>query len=143
MRRYYPLVWLLALGVVPGWVAAAELRASKSEVRKEVVAVVEAQLAAFRAGDAAKAYGFAAAPLRAQTPLRAFRTILQTNYPEIWTNTHAEFGLVRDDGARASVRVQVYSKDGGAAFDYVLLKERGGWRIGSVLRYLARKKDDV
>lgn len=143
MQRFCPLLWLLVLGMVPGWVAAAELRTSKSAVRKEAIAVVEAQLAAFRAGDAAKAYGFAAAPLRAQTPLRAFGTILQTNYPEIWANTHAEFGLVRDDGARATLRVQVYSRDGDAAFDYVLLREGGGWRIGSVLRYVARKKDDV
>ena len=112
-----------------------ELRASKPEVRTAVVAVIEAQLAAFRAGEGAKAYGFAAAPLRAQTPLRAFLAIVQTNYPEIWASKRAEHGLVRDDGARATVRVHVFSAASDAAYDYVLFKEPAGWRIGSVLRH--------
>lgn len=132
---------LLALAAASG--SAAELRASKPDVRRDVVAVIEAQLEAFRAGDAAKAYGLAAASLRAQTPLRTFASILQTNYPEIWANTGAQYGLVRDDGTRARLLVRVSSEKGDAAFDYVLLRERGGWRVGSVLRQTARKKDDV
>lgn len=139
-------LWLFSLFMLiggPGSAAAAELRASKAEMRKEVIAVVEAQLAAFRAGDMMNAYGYAAVPLRAQNPLRAFMAIVQTNYPEIWASTRAAFGLVRDDGARATVLVHVFSNAGDAPFDYVLLKERGGWRIGSVVRHVARKKDDI
>lgn len=143
MRRCFPLLLFVSLAFGLARLAAAELRASKAEVRKEVVAVIEAQLAAFRAGDGAKAYDYAAAPLRAQTPLRAFEVILQKNYPEIWSSTKAELGLVRDDGARATVRVHVYSKVGDAPFDYVLLRERAGWRIGSVVRLVTRRKDDV
>ena len=90
-------------------VSAAEgtRRASKPDVKKEIVTVIEAQLAAFRKGDVAKAYTFAAADLRAQKPFRAFAEIVRTNYPEIFANTLAEFGIVRDDVARASVTVQV------------------------------------
>lgn len=135
------LVWVVA-GLLPP-AGAAELRASKPEVRKEIVGVIEGQLAALRAGDAAKAYSHAAAAMRAQMPLRSFVTILQTNYAEIWHNTAVECGLVRDDGARATVLVQVKSERGEASFDYVLLKERNVWRIGSVLRHVTRKKDDV
>lgn len=116
------------------------LRASKPEVRKEVVAVIEAQLAAFRAGDVAKAYGYAAAPLRAQNPLRVFAAIVQNNYREVWTSTRAEYGLVRDDGRHAAVLVHVFAAASDAAYDYVLVKERAGWRIGSVVRHEARKK---
>ncbi|HUR57539.1 MAG TPA: DUF4864 domain-containing protein [Opitutaceae bacterium] len=143
MLRWSLLFTLVALVGAPLRGAGTELRASKAEVRKEVIAVIEAQLAALRAGDATRAYNLAAAPLRAQTPLRAFVAIVQTNYPEIWTSTRAEYGIVRDDGTRATVLVHVYSKDGDAPFDYVLLKERAGWRIGSVVRHVMRKKDDV
>jgi len=90
--------------------ASAEMRASKSEVKQEIVAVIEAQLTAFRKGELEKAYGYAAADLRAQKSLRTFTTIVQGNYPEIWASTRAEFGIVRDDGTRATVTVQVYSK---------------------------------
>lgn len=142
MARSIFLVVVALLALVPAGVAA-ELRVSKADIRKEVVAVIEAQLAAFRAGDAARAYGLAAQSLRVQTPQRTFNSILQTNYPEIWSNTGAEFGLVRDDGTRARLLVRVLSEKGDAAFDYVLVKERAGWRIASVLRQTTRKRDDV
>ena len=120
-----------------------ELRASKPEVRTAVMAVIEAQLAAFRIGEGTKAYGFAAAPLRAQTPLRAFLAIIQNNYPEIWASTRAEGGRVRDDGTRAMVLVHVFSKESDASYDYVLEKERAGWRIASVLRRNPAKTDRI
>jgi hypothetical protein len=123
--------------------AAGELRASKPEVKNAVVAVIEAQLAAFRAGDVTKAYSYAATQLRAQTPLRSFVAIVQANYPEIWSNARAEAGIVRDDGERATVLVHIFAKEGDAPFDYVLLKERNGWRIGSVLRHEPRANSDV
>jgi hypothetical protein len=119
------------------------LRASKPEVKKEIVAVIEAQLAAFRKGDAAKAYGFASAALRAQKPLRVFTGIVQSSYPEIWANTRAEFGIARDDGANAIVTVQVYSKSEDAAYDFTLTKEIAGWRINGVLRHEPKKTGKV
>jgi uncharacterized protein DUF4864 len=121
----------------------AGMRASKPEVRKEITAVIEAQLAAFRAGDPGKAYGLASAPLRAQKPLKAFTAIVRTSYPEIWANTRAEFGLVRDDGAQAALPVHVYSKDGDATYDYLLAREPAGWRINGVLRHEPAKADKM
>lgn len=119
-------------------------KASKPEVRKEVVTSIEGQLAAFRAGDVKKAYALAAAALRAQTPQKQFQRIVETNYPEIWKNTRCEIGLVRDDGARAGVLVQVFTKDGSAGYDYTLVKERDGvWRIDSVLRHSTRKDERI
>ncbi len=143
--RTMRMIWLvlaLALGLVRG--AESGLRASKPEVRKEVVQAIEGQLAAFRVGERQKAYAFAAANLRAQRPMRQFLLIVENNYPEIWANTRAEFGLVRDDGARAAVRVQVFSNEGRADYDYGLVKERDGvWRIDSVLRHAPKKSDRV
>lgn len=130
---------VLALGTARG--ADDGPHASKPEVRREIVAVIDAQLAAFRTGDVRKAYAYASADLRAQKPLRAFLAIVRENYPEIWSNARAEFGLVRDDGAQATVLVHVFSADGDAAYDYTLAKEDAGWRIAAVLRHAPKKTD--
>lgn len=114
---------------------------SKPAVSAQVLGVVEGQLAAFRGHDFPKAYGFASASLRAQTPLPAFERMVQRSYPEIWANTRAEFGIVRDDGKNAKLVVQVFAKDSEATYDYVLFKESDGWRIGSVLRREPHKAD--
>ena len=137
--------------LVVGWIAlsgallAAEegMHGSKPEVRREIVGVIDAQLAGFRAGDIRKAYKYASADLRAQKPLQAFATIVRDNYPEIWANTRAEFGLVRDDGTRASLLVHVFGKDGDASYDYTLVKEEVGWRITAVLRHAPKKNDKM
>jgi len=130
---------------LPGPAPAADddLRASTAEVRQEVIAAIAAQLAAFRAGDIPQAYRLAALTLREQMPLRAFASIVQQNYPEIWGNARSEFGIVRDNGNHATVVVHVAGDAGDAGFDYVLVNERGGWRIGSVLRRLPRKRDSL
>ena len=131
------VVWAAAVGAMA---AEATFRASKPEVKKEIVTVIEAQLAAFRKGDVARAYTFAAADLRSQKPLSVFTTIVRDNYPEIWSNTRAEFGIVRDNGQQATVTVQVYSKAGDADYDFTLAKENAGWRIYGVVRHAPKQK---
>ncbi len=130
-------LWAAMLVALGGAAAAggAELKASKPEVRKEIVAVIEGQLAAFRKGDGRQAYGFASEPLRAQKPVAVFLQIVRDSYPEVWSNTRGEVGIVRDDGARARVVVQVYSESGDAGYDYSLVREPAGWRIHGVLRH--------
>jgi hypothetical protein len=130
---------LAGLGAVP----ETSMRASKLEVKKEIVAVIEAQLAAFRKGDAAKAYAYSAARLQAQRSLRTFTTIVRQYYPEIWTNTGAEFGLVRDDGEQAVLNVRVISKEHAATYDYRLVKERAGWRIAAVIPHESRRFEQL
>jgi hypothetical protein len=146
MKRWLTgaVIALAGLGLVLRLGAAeGAMRASKPEVRTEIVATIEGQLAAFRQGDVSKAYGYAAAELRAQKSQRVFKAIVQENYPEIWANTRAEFGIVRDNGARASVTVQVYAKPDEAAYDFTLTKEAAGWRIFSVLRHEPKKNGKV
>ncbi len=143
------LNWLLRIAALvavlarAGVAAETGLRASKPEVKVDVASVINGQLAAFRAGDAARAYTFAAAQLRAQKPLPAFAAIVRTSYPEIWANRRAEFGIVRDDGARATVTVQVYGRDSAAAYDYTLQKEPTGWRILGVVRHEPKQAGKV
>ncbi len=139
-RLPLPRLWLtLSLFVATLTAGEAPSRASKPEVKREIVAVIDAQLAAFRAGDAARAHTFAAAEFRAQKPLPAFAAIVEQSYPEIWRSERAEFGIVRDDGARATVTVQVFAKESAAAYDYTLQREAAGWRILGVLRHTPRK----
>jgi hypothetical protein len=112
-----------------------QLPASKPEVRKQIVATIDAQLAAFRRHDIKKAYSYAAAALQAEKPLEIFAQIVQANYPELWTNTRAEYGIVHDDGTAGTVVVHVYTAEGDASYDYTLVKERAGWRVHDVLRH--------
>jgi len=140
MTRRTFLPWLLA-GVLLPWLPgrAADPRASRPDVRREIVAVVDAQLAAFRRGEPERAYGYAAEAFRAQRSQAAFVAIVRDSYPEIWANTRAEPGIVRDDGVRATVTVQVYSKSGDAAYDYTLVREKSAWRILGVVRHETRR----
>ncbi len=129
------------LGLMVGGVAvAAEMRASSAAVRKEVIAAVEAQLGSFRKGDVAGAFGMASTALRAQRSAAVFAAMVESGYPEIWANTRAEFGVVRSDGTKAEVVVQVYSKTGSAGYDYALVKEPNGWRVHGVLRHASKKE---
>lgn len=135
------LVWAIAcfgMGLPAGHSSEGALPASKPAVRQEIVAVIEAQLAAFRAGDVGKAYHYAAAALRAQKSQAVFAGIVRDNYPEIWANTRAEFGIVRDDAAQATVTVQVFSGKAEASYDFTLVKETAGWRVQGVLRHAAK-----
>ncbi len=119
-------------------------RASKAVVKAEAVAVIEGQLAAFRAGEAGRAYAYAAMSLQSQMPLRSFARLVREGYPEIWKNKRAEFGLMRDDGRRATLTVRIFAMDGtSAAYDYVLLKEDDVWRIAGVLRNEAKGEKGV
>lgn len=143
-RACFGLCFAMGLALTAlGQTRPDQFKASNREVRQQVVAVIEAQLEAFRAGRVAEAYQYAAADLRAQTPPRAFGAIVRENYPVIWKNTRAEYGIVRDDGRYATVLVHVYSAAGDAPYDYVLIKERNGWRIASVTRHEARRQNNV
>ena len=112
-------------------------------MRKEIIGTIDGQLAAFRKKDITKAFAFSAAALRAQKPLPIFVAIVRASYPEIWANTHADYGIVRDDGETATVVVRVYAKDGNASYDYTLVREPEGWRIEGVLRHDPSKEEKV
>ncbi len=68
------------------------LHYSRPAERKELIAVVEGQLAAFRANDFDKAYGFAAQGLRQQFTVEQFTVMITRGYPIILHNERAEFG---------------------------------------------------
>jgi hypothetical protein len=141
-RRFLVAFFLL------GWMGIsrasdAPMRVSKPAIRDEITALIEAQLAAFRAGEVEKAYGCASEAFRAQVSAPAFVRMVERNYPEIWRNTRIEVGIVRDDGERAAVPVQVFAKNADAMYDYLLFRDKAGWRIGGVLRRDPKKSNGV
>lgn len=136
-RRVWIALCMVGLGVVSASAAAPareEFAASTATVRRELITVIEAQLEAFREGDAAKAQGLTSSVLRAQNSVRAFAAIVRENYPEIWANTGADFGVARDNGRRASIVARVKGAERRESYDFILVRERAGWRIEAILR---------
>jgi hypothetical protein len=121
---------------------APAMHYSRPEVRKEIVAVVEGQLAAFRANDYAQAYTFAARQLREQFTAKQFTVMIVRGYPVIAQNKRAECGLPMDDGSTATLVVEVFASEGrSGSYRYTLLKEAAGWRIAGVVENKPRTTD--
>ncbi len=119
--------------------ANPEMEASKPPVKAEIIAVIEGQLAAFRAGDFGKAYAFASQPIREMFPLAEFQNMVSTAYPIIAGSTKADFGICLDNGYEASVFVRIQGKDGKSKeYQYALTREPIGWRITGVTEPEAR-----
>lgn len=130
------LRWAALLGLVSALFvgsAHAALEPSEEAVKSEITAVIEGQLAAFRAGDFDKAYSFASAPVREKFPLASFKQMVRTGYPLIAASVKADYGTCIDDGTQASIFVQVEAKDGSKkVYQYGLVREAAGWRITGV-----------
>ena len=112
------LIALAARAADPG-----DLHYSHAAERKAIVAVVESQLATFRASDFDKAYGFAAQGLRQQFTVARFTAMIARGYPLILHNECAEFDLPQDDGTNAVLSVQIFAAGGHSAkYRYTLVR---------------------
>jgi ABC-type transporter MlaC component len=127
---------LPALSVASDASAAADengARPSAENVKKELTSVIDAQLAAFRAGNYARAYTFATNEIRQIFPLIAFETMVKDGYPVIANSKNATYGLAFDTGSEAVINVRVEDGDKKSVeYQYVLKKEAGGWKISGV-----------
>jgi hypothetical protein len=111
------------------------LHVSSGNVRSEVTAVIEEQLAAFRSGDYRKAHTFAVSEMREALGVIEFEAMVRMGYPVIANSRSAAFGLALDTGDEAVITVRVQDGEGDSlAYQYHLRKEAGGWRIGGVTR---------
>ena len=137
MRGASALVWLAAgLAVSAAPTDTDGYRPSSSEVRRVVISVIDTQLQAFRSGDIERAYSCAAIRFRGQFTLQQFAQLVKASYPEIYSSTSADFGVVKDDGGSAVVSVAVRTAgDARVVYDYLLLREGSAWRIGGVIRH--------
>ena len=102
-------------------------------MKQELTAVIDAQLAAFRANDYPKAYTFAAESIQGMFSRERFEEMVRTAYPAIAGSAKAEYGLAFDTGEEAVINVTVENADGQRAqYQYLLKKEDGAWRINGV-----------
>ncbi len=136
MRRR---VFLAAAAAIFFWTAAvhaeppSEAHPSTAPVKQELSAVIDAQLAAFRANDYPKAYTFAAGAIQGMFSKERFEDMVKTAYPSIARSAKAEYGLAFDTGEEAVINVVVEGADGERAqYQYLLKKEDGAWKINGV-----------
>ena len=137
---------VLAMAACAGWLAplsptlrAAEPAApakphpSTAEVKSEITAVIDAQLAAFRANDYARAYSFAATEIKGMFNATEFEEMVRKAYPVIAKSTSVDYGFSFDTGEQAVIYVRVQDAAKTAAqYQYLLKKEDGAWRITGV-----------
>ena len=113
--------------------APSKPQRSSDAVKKELSAVIDAQLAAFRANDYPKAYTFAAAGVKTVFPLAGFEKMVRTNYPVIAGSVSTEYGMAFDTGEEAVINVRIENAaKKSVEFQYLLTKEDGVWKIGGV-----------
>jgi len=112
---------------------------SDEPVKRELTQVIGAQLAAFRKGDFAGAYDFAAEPFKARISPADFERMMKAGYPLIAHSRAVSFGMILDDGNRAVVTVGIRGESGRMVhYQYLLTHEPAGWRITGVTRITLR-----
>jgi hypothetical protein len=131
LRPIVLAVLVVAAAAPPG---AAPVGA-QSAAEAAMVQTVLDQLAAFRRGDWAAAYGFAAESIRARFTPEAFRAMVTGGYAPIADSARAsvlDAGIVAP--AHGFVEVRVEGRNGETVDAlYEMVEEQGAWRIGGVV----------
>jgi Domain of unknown function (DUF4864) len=138
------IVLLFALLATAG-AAEPEMHLSSKQVRAEVRAVVEAQLAALRTGDFSAAYAYAAAGIKARFEEEVFAAMIRRGYPLLLSAKSADLGVVRDqDGELAQLTVTVPDRQKrSVVYRYWLVREEEGWRITAVTLEQRPERGDI
>jgi len=134
-------VWLLLLAAAPAAAQATDVEPRAAAMQK----VVLEQLAAFRRGDWATAYGFASESIRAQFSPEAFRRMVTRGYAAIAGSASATvLRTEAGDPQQGYVEVRVYGQTG-ETIDalYELVDEQGAWKVNGVIAKPAEKRDLV
>ncbi|AGY60202.1 DUF4864 domain-containing protein [Gloeobacter kilaueensis] len=106
---------------------------SKAPVKKQIQSVIQAQLAAFRSGNYQKAYTYASVGIRRRFAAAAFAEMVRSAYPAIARSRTAQFGAILDDSEQAVAHVLVEGTGDRVLYVYLLVRERGLWKIESVI----------
>ena len=122
----------------------SNFKPSDESLRNQLTKIIEAQLAAFRANDYAKAYTFAAAAIKGQFSVEAFERMIKTQYPSIAESIAAVFGAVFDNGDEAFVNVTIERASNKMInYGYLMKRENSVWRINGVIEgQLKRRRSD-
>ena len=102
-------------------------------VPHELFAVVQKQLAAFRAQDYPGAYLHAASGVQQKFTLPQFEGMIRRNYAEMTLRGRVEFGPVESNEATAVVQVFFFGERGTVRpYLYNLSAEGDGWKVDGV-----------
>jgi hypothetical protein len=100
---------------------------------RELFAIVNQQLVAFRTSDFRSAYRYAATGVQQKFTLTQFEAMVRRDFPEMTRSHRVEFGLVRVQGGSALVQVFFIRPDGMArSFLHSLTNEDAVWKIDGV-----------
>ena len=132
---------LLLLLAGPSAAQAPDVERRAAEMRQ----VVLDQLAAFRRGDWAAAYGFASVTIHSQFTPESFRQMVTRGYAAIADSASATvLRTEADDPQKGYVEVRVRARDGDAIDAlYEIVSEQGAWKINGVIAKPAEKGDLV
>jgi hypothetical protein len=109
----------------------------------QLFAVVERQLAAFRAADYSSAYRQAASGVQQTFTAPQYEAMIRRDYGDMTGAQRIEFGFVKVNGSAALVQVFVGEANGSfRAFLYSFVAEGDSWKINGVqpMRSLPRGK---
>lgn len=100
---------------------------------RELFAIVNEQLAAFRSADFQGAYRHAATGVQHKFTLTQFEKMVRQNYPEMIRTQRVEFGVVKVQGGSALVQVFFFAENGSVrSFLYSFINEDESWKIDGV-----------
>ena len=99
----------------------------------QLFAVVEQQLAAFRAADYSSAYRQAASGVQQKFTVPQYEAMIRREYGDMSGAQRIEFGFVKVSGATAVVQVYFCGANGyNRSFLYSLVAEGDSWKINEV-----------
>ena len=99
----------------------------------QLFAVVEQQLAAFRAADYSSAYRQAASGVQQKFTAPQYEAMIRREYADTFSAQHIEFGFVKVTGSTAVVQVFLCDANGLVRpFLYSLIAESDSWKINGV-----------
>ncbi len=99
---------------------------------RDLYAVVNRQLAAFRADDFPRAYQINSSSVQQKFSLPQFESMVRQSYASLTEATSVEFGAFQINGATAHVQVFFLGDHNAQAFLYELVAEDGTWKIEGV-----------
>ena len=99
----------------------------------QLFAVVEQQVAAFRAADYSSAYRQAASGVQQKFTVPQYEAMIRREYGDMSGARRIEFGFVKVNGATAMVQVYFCGANGySRSFLYHLVAEGDSWKINGV-----------
>jgi len=138
------LYLILALCLLIGPARAEPSAADPSPAdRAAFQQIINGQIAAFQANDAATAFGFASPDLQAKFGSPAtFIEIVKNGYMPVYRPKTVEFRAVVDSGGRPEQQVFVVGPDGAGYIAHYMMEKQpdGSWRISGC--YLERAQDE-